>query len=223
MLLLANATIIDGTGLAPFLGHVLITGDSIDGVYALDDEPTLAARIASLATAGESFVNHDCTGKYMLPGFVDLLIHISIASDINPNPILINDYSPLFTDFVLSPAYAPGSTARLEKMLSLQRSALLTGVTTFVDSVSAIFDVERVATILANEPAGLYPNFYSLGPIISPTNSHPFPIDGTPYKYEIDVSLSPDELRERLQIDLASWFVQPILSETMLGTKVCTF
>ena len=85
MLLLANATIIDGTGLAPFLGHVLLTGDTIDGVYAAQAEPTLAARVASLATAGHSFASRDCTGQYMLPGFVDLLIHISIASDINPD------------------------------------------------------------------------------------------------------------------------------------------
>ncbi len=225
VLLLANATIIDGTPSAlPYVGSLLLASGKIHSIHPASASAALDADIASLmsqAGGGSSTLfSRDLTGQFVLPGFVDLLTHISIASAISSDPTLINDIRPLFNEYILSPNFAPGSRARLERMLSLLRTQLLTGVTTFVDSVSSVADVERVAKVLAMQPSGAYPNFYSLGPIVSPAESHPFPLDNTPYKYMIDATAKPEDLKKQLLHDLASWYAPPVLSETMIGAKV---
>src|SRR5262249_43005582 len=124
-------------------------------------------------------------GKYLVPGFVDLLTHVSIQSNISGDlkDLLANELVSLFRDVVgADAAHAPSQRDRLKNYKTILKYELSRGVTTFVDSISSAGDVAALRRELA---PGEYPNFLSLGPMLGYPLGHPYPTDGTDWKYAL--------------------------------------
>ncbi len=64
-LLLTNATILDGSGAEPFLGHVGIEGETISGPWR--GIPPGAVQVI------------DAAGKMLAPGFIDVHSHADLV------------------------------------------------------------------------------------------------------------------------------------------------
>jgi hypothetical protein len=192
--MIKNINVIDGTGRDSYLANVTVKGDRIHKI----DRDLLERQSSNLVVI-------DGTGKYLMPGFVDLLTHISFRSRLNATDPY--ELTPLFSDIQL-PAHE-----RLRIHKSLLKSALKGGVTTFVDSISAISDVKQLKQSI-NSSA--YPNFYSLGPIVGTTDGHPYPVHNTPWHYAIDLSMPIEAIRAKVNADFEKWFVE----DGLLGIKV---
>jgi len=70
-LLVANGTLVDGTGAPGFVGHVAVTGDQVRIIRAAGDTPVASRTI-------------DATGKVVAPGFIDLHSHSGLMMLADP-------------------------------------------------------------------------------------------------------------------------------------------
>jgi len=81
-MLFKGATIIDGTGVAPFKGDLLIEGKDI-------------LEVGSIASQGANIV--DVSGKFIMPGMINAHVHITFEGD-SPDPFtLLEKETPAMT------------------------------------------------------------------------------------------------------------------------------
>jgi imidazolonepropionase-like amidohydrolase len=173
-LVISNVTVIDGTGAAGYRASVVIDGERIAEIAR--GRPPQTRRGAAVL-AGD--------GKYLVPGFVDLLTHVSCQSNVSGQltDLLANEQVSLFRDVLgTDAAHAPSQRERLQDYKTILSYELSRGVTTFVDSITSAADVAALRRELVS---GKYPNFLSLGPMLGYPFGHPYPTDGTDWKYDL--------------------------------------
>jgi cytosine/adenosine deaminase-related metal-dependent hydrolase len=165
-LLIQNITIIDGTGATPQVGCV-----------AFDQKSKLITNVESPCSLKPTPPTKviDGTGKFITPGYVDLLTHICSRSAINGSAP-DNSLRILFDDVLQK-----SKDERIQIYKQILQASLRSGVTTFIDSISSLDDVETLRQEINKEPHK-YPNFHTLGPIIGYEGAHPYVIDNTPLK-----------------------------------------
>ena len=73
---LKDGTVVDGTGEAPFTGDVWLQDDRIVAVYSAQARETRADAQAWML---EQPRTHDCRGKVIAPGFIDVHTHDDAA------------------------------------------------------------------------------------------------------------------------------------------------
>ncbi len=202
-LLIHDVTIIDGTGRGPMLGSVLVDGERIVDVVpgptpAVDAQQTIDGR-----------------GRFLVPGYVHLLTHISARSAVSTDPFAymdpIQQLAETLDEVVVE--LANDEPARMELYRGVLQASLRGGVTTFVDSISSLDDLDALRPTLDTTA---YPNFLSLGPILAGTGHHPPALDGTAWKHELPLHLPFSEWEDDLRQELETWFTEHELA----GVKV---
>jgi len=187
-LLLKNITIIDGTGAKPYRGSVRIRDENIEAIFqdgeVIPSDPEMEVR--------------DGSRQWVIPGMVDLLTHISARS-------YISDQSPYRMDELFGDILRRDQKERLSIYQELLHHCLRNGITTFVDSISSLADLEILQTKLDDKT---FPNFYSLGPILSPRGGHPAVLDDTGWKYELPIDHSAATAVVEIQTELEKWFTR---------------
>lgn len=202
-LLIEDVRIVDGTGRPPVLGAVLVDGDRIVDV------------VPGEAPAVEADEVIDGGGRTLVPGYVHLLTHISARSAVSPDPFAHMDPVQQLADDLheVVVELADDQPARLQIYREVLAAALRGGVTTFVDSISSIDDLDALRPGLDDAS---YPALLSLGPILSPTGHHPPALDGTAWKHELPIELPFDAWEAELRADLEGW----LLDHDLAGVKV---
>lgn len=200
-LVVRDVMLIDGTGAAARPASIAVKDGRISAITEGSEAPPSAARTL------------DGAGRHLLPGFVDLLTHVSARSSVPSDPSQFVDPVAQLAETMREVVDEPDPDARVAAYEEVLRASLRGGVTTFVDSITAEADVLRLAAVIDDRA---YPNFRSLGPILAPPGAHPPALDGTAWKRELPISADFATWKAELAADLDRYLADP----TFAGVKV---
>ncbi|MFN0180360.1 MAG: amidohydrolase family protein [Gemmatimonadales bacterium] len=153
---LVGATLIDGTGAAPVPNAaILIEGSRISAV---------GPRSAVAVPAGTTVI--DVTGKYLLPGFVDLHMHLTYSDNYPDFPLQTDAEATLRAFYYMEMFQRLGITSVRDVAASvgpIKAAAAALGVG--LESAIRVFGVGKLITSTGGHAAGERASIYADGPV----------------------------------------------------------